>query len=240
MDKITNVTLLPQDQLNKQRKEAGRIGEEELMITDSTIYTSDPDGLGNLIRAFVGDRGDDNVTVEIGDSDVTVPLIRGANIVVTRKVVPDRDAVSPALSDHTDWEAAGGDHGGPGEEYRIAPQNPGDISKQRNLITGFHPLTRGGESWEMREIGFKPYQTSTERKINGIRSRVQAETEPDHSSGSEYTEDEEIPHRNRVNYRKYRSQSHERRSSSHKRENNTLGGRTFLTLVMCLTCEIRN
>ncbi|XDV26548.1 hypothetical protein PO909_030214, partial [Leuciscus waleckii] len=218
MDKITNITLLPQDQLNRLQNEAGRA----FLTVDRTMYTSNSDGLRRLVREVVAKRSGDKVTVEISDTDVTVPLAREANIVVTRNGIPCPDALvtagSPAPSDQTDREATGRDYGDPGEGYGVA------IPKQRNLIAGFSPLTRAGESWEMRETGFKPYQTSTGKKLNGNKPRVQEDTEPNRSSGSEDPEDEEIARRSWVNNKKYRSQSNERRSSSHKRENNTLGG----------------
>lgn len=173
MDKITNITLLPQDQLNRLQNEAGRVEEKEFLIMDRTMYTSNSDGLGPLRKVAAKRPGDNKV--EIG-------LIRGTNIVVTRKGIPD--PVSPTPSDQTDQGATGCDYGDPGEEYGKAPHYLGANRKQRNLIAGFSPLTREG--------GFEPYQTSTERKINGIRARVQVETEPNHSSGSEDTEDDEI------------------------------------------------
>lgn len=161
MDKISNITLLPQDQLNRLQNEEEIEEEREFLTVYRTMYTSNSDGLRPLVREVAAKRPGEKVTVEIGDDDVTVPLIRGANIVVTKNGIPYPDAlvtaVSPTPSDQTDRETTGRDYGDPGEEYGIAAHYLGDIPKQRNLIAGISSLTREGESWEMRAIGFKPY-----------------------------------------------------------------------------------
>lgn len=110
----------------------------------------------------------------------------------------------------------------------MTPIEMGIIPKHSDFVTGFSPLITGAESREMRKNGFRPYQTSTKRK-DKEKYRVQVEEDSDESSSSEYTEDEQIPRRKKINYKKSRSQSRERRSSSHQREHDTLGGRTFLT-----------
>lgn len=112
MEKITNIILLPQDKLAKRLKDAGQEGNEEILTTEDTLYTANVEGLRKLVRTVGGTSESKKVTVDIGDSEATVPIVKGVNIRVTRNGVPHQEALvtaeSPSPSEYTDREGAAG------------------------------------------------------------------------------------------------------------------------------------
>ncbi|XP_039525953.1 uncharacterized protein LOC120478221 [Pimephales promelas] len=231
MDKITHIALLPPDKFSKRLKDAGLKETEELIATECTLYTPTVDGLRRLVQTVGEQTRSDKITVEVGDHDVTIPLVPGKEIQVTRDGIPDQrargSAGSPSPSAHTDREE-------PAESVysRLeragarAAIGSGAIPKHANFITGFSPANWEEETWGEKNSVFKPRQTSTEKK-DKYGKLVQEDSSD--SSSTCYSEDEMLPKRKKVNYKRSKSLSRERRSSSGQREHENLGGRTFLT-----------
>ncbi|XP_039511777.1 uncharacterized protein LOC120467077 [Pimephales promelas] len=223
MDKITHIALLPPDKFSKRLKDAGLKDTEELIATECTLYTPTVDGLKRLVQTVGEQTRSDKITVEVGDHDVSLPIVPGKEIQVTRGGIPDQRARgstgSPSLSVHTDREeTAECVYNRLDKAEAQAATESGAIVKHTNFITGFSPSKWEEETWEN--------VTSTEKKDK--YGKLGQEDSSD-SSSTGYSEDEMLPKRKKVNYKRSKSQSCEGRSGSVQRDHENLGGRTFLT-----------